>query len=224
MLLNKNMSVLQRFPTFALMSPINTSHFPFGYCIHSYLKLLVEVFSERWIGCATWVGRSVRSDCTNGWLRLTTAGDHCYAIADDSQWLQVGSNIFFTTKPIPPLRVYNIALVCGTLIRWEPVAIHVSCKGYRRQWWRTLHWSQGCSVCSGKGVKPAVEYSTVQPLLFSRANRTKNTHMWCTVHTDTQCCTLHWLHYLLFWILCSDCFHCWMLLFCHIFHITFCSS
>ena len=23
-------------------------------------------------------------------------------------------------KPIPPLKVYNIALVCGTLIGWEP--------------------------------------------------------------------------------------------------------
>ncbi len=35
----------------------------------------------------------------------------------------------------------------------------------------------GCSVCSGKGAKAAVEYSTVQPLLHLRANRTKNMHI-----------------------------------------------
>ena len=80
------MSVLQHFPTFALMSPINTVTSPLGgYCVHSYLQLLVEVYSKRWIGCAAWAGWSVRSDCTNGWVRLTKAGDHCYAIADDSR-------------------------------------------------------------------------------------------------------------------------------------------
>ena len=35
----------------------------------------------------------------------------------------------------------------------------------------------GCSVCSGKVGKPAVEYSTVRLLLLLKANRTQNTHI-----------------------------------------------
>ena len=30
----------------------------------------------------------------------------------------------------PSVGVYNIVLVCGTLIGWELAAIHVSCKSY----------------------------------------------------------------------------------------------
>ena len=47
-------------------------------------------------------------------------------------------------------------------------------------------------MCSGKGGKPAVEYSTVQPLLLLRANRTNN--MLCTAITDegSQRLLKHW--------------------------------
>ena len=49
------------FPYFCINVSHQHSHFPFGYCVHRYLLLLVEVFSERWIGCAMWAARSVRS-------------------------------------------------------------------------------------------------------------------------------------------------------------------
>ena len=34
-------------------------------------------------------------------------------------------------------------------------------------------------------------------------HRTSILSLWCTVHTDTQCCTLNWLQCLLFWLLCK---------------------
>ena len=38
---------------------------------------------------------------------------------------------------------------------------------------------------------------------FNKFGYTYLFDMWCTIHTDTQCCTFNWLQCLLFWLLCE---------------------